>query len=94
MEFISPGTENDKILIILSIVILIIGSGLVFGILSRFIINDNKKARNFLLIWIALGMIFSLIAFFKNYTMLGLIALFIYIVFIITVYLYVEKKRN
>lgn len=93
MSLISPDFQDDFLFMLMSMGILIISSGLAFGILTSFMLN-NKKKGYFFMGWIALGILVSLIVFFRNFTILGIVALIIYLIFAVMTYIFIKKKRK
>lgn len=94
MSFVSPGTQYDFILGIVSILVIITACGFSFGILTSLLLKDKKKGY-FFIGWIAIGVLGSLIVFFRNYTVLGIAALIIYVIFaVVTYFVFKQKKKN
>lgn len=89
MSFVNP----NLVLGISLVVVLLINCGLLFGVLSSFLINKRKKSYvliGILTVWI----IITLIRSFSLYTTLGMVALIIYIAFSVLTFFVVRHKKK
>ena len=85
------GTENDLMFTIFFIVVTIISCTLLFGFLPSLLINNRKKGTVLMAI-LALELTRCLVRLFMRFTTLGVIALVIYITFIVMTYFSFRKK--